>query len=63
MISFPVASSGDLTAENTEDTERENRDMNNSDTTGFDMISQLKSAFSFLPFASFLDLLHKSLFN
>ncbi|MBE9121478.1 hypothetical protein IQ269_11885 [Tychonema sp. LEGE 07199] len=29
----------------------------------WELISQLKSAFSFLPFASFLDLLHKSLFN
>jgi|JI9StandDraft_1071089.scaffolds.fasta_scaffold95018_4 hypothetical protein len=27
----------DLTAENTEDTEGENRDMNNSDATGFDI--------------------------
>ncbi|TAF36703.1 MAG: hypothetical protein EAZ69_09405 [Oscillatoriales cyanobacterium] len=26
VISFPVVSSGDLTAENTEDTEREDRD-------------------------------------
>ncbi|WP_333207941.1 MULTISPECIES: hypothetical protein [unclassified Microcoleus] len=29
----------------------------------WELISQLQSAFSFLPFASFLDLLHKSLFN
>ena len=27
----------DLTAENTEDTEGENRDVNNSDATGFDI--------------------------
>ena len=37
IISFPVARSGDLTAENTEDTESENRDLNNSDATGHDM--------------------------
>ena len=39
IISFPAASSGDLTAENTEDTEGENRDLNHSDATGFDITS------------------------
>ncbi|MCC3444008.1 MAG: hypothetical protein JGK01_20295 [Microcoleus sp. PH2017_03_ELD_O_A] len=32
----------DLTAENTEDTEGENRDLNNSDGTGLDIISPYK---------------------
>ncbi|MEZ2280194.1 MAG: hypothetical protein ACBR12_25150 [Microcoleus sp.] len=33
----------DLTAENTEDTEGENREMNNSDATGFDIICKTNS--------------------
>ncbi len=37
VISFPIVSSGDLTAENAEGAEREERKMNNSDATRFDI--------------------------
>lgn len=34
---MPAVPSGDLTAENAENTEEEKREMNNSDTNGFDI--------------------------
>ncbi len=46
----------DLTAENTEDTEGENRDLNHSDATGFDITRKKLQKTRFLEETGFLSI-------